>query len=289
MSGKLKADLRGNAFLRVLSVVLLGAVLALLLWPGSEDAGEWIDLTHAFDENATYWPTADEFELEEVFAGHTGSYYYSANNYSAAEHGGTHMDAPIHFAKGRHSVEQVPLERLIGPGAVIDVSERALKNPDYQISVEDLRNWEAEHGELPDNAIVLVYTGYSRYWGDKEKYMGTAERGEAAVPLLHFPGLHPDAATWLVENRDIASIGLDTPSIDYGQSTEFKSHQILYDKQIPSFENVANLDKLPSTGTLIVALPMKIKGGSGAPLRIVVSSGARQSVAWQWASRCNSP
>ncbi len=247
--------------------------LLLLLcatFPVASQAGQWLDLTHEFSMESIYWPTAESFHLESVHDGVTeAGFYYAANQFSAAEHGGTHMDAPSHFAKGRHTTEQVPLDRLIGPGAVIDVSERALKNPDYQVSVEDIRGWEKQHGELADNIILLLYTGYSRYWGDKEKYMGTARRGKDAVPLLHFPGLHPDAAKWLVENRNIASIGLDTPSIDYGQSKLFMTHQILFDKQIPAFENVANMDKLPPKGFVIYALPMKIKGGSGAPLRII--------------------
>ena len=99
--------------------------------------------------------------------------------------------------------------------------------------------------------------------------MGTDERGPAAVAKLHFPGLHPDAARWLVANRQINAIGLDTPSIDYGQSTLFESHRILFEKNIPAFENVANLDQLPVKGFTVIALPMKIKGGSGGPVRII--------------------
>ncbi|MCM3900094.1 MAG: cyclase family protein, partial [Pyrinomonadaceae bacterium] len=100
-------------------------------------------------------------------------------------------------------------------------------------------------------------------------YLGTEERGAEAVAKLHFPGLHPDAARWLAANRSIKAIGLDTASIDFGQSTLFESHRILFDKNIPAFENVANLDRLPPKGFSVIALPMKIKGGSGGPLRIV--------------------
>ena len=255
-----------------LLLCVVPALIATVVSAGvsADGAGRWVDLTHEFSMETIYWPTAKTFHLHSVFEGETDAgYYYTANEFSAAEHGGTHMDAPVHFAKGKHSAEEVPLERLIGPGVVIDVSSRALKDPDYQVSVKDIRDWEGKHGQLADNIIVLLYTGYSKYWGDKEKYMGTAQRGEDAVPKLHFPGLHPDAAKWLVENRNIASIGLDTPSIDYGQSKKFKSHQILFARQIPVFENVANLDKLPPKGASIIALPMKIKGGSGSPLRII--------------------
>ena len=135
--------------------------------------------------------------------------------------------------------------------------------------MEDFESWEADHGKLPDDIIVLIHTGFGRFWPDREAYMGTAERGAGAVAKLHFPGLHPDTAHWLVENRSIHSIGLDTPSIDFGQSTGFKAHRILMEQNIPAFENVANLDQLPAKGFEVIALPMKISGGSGGPLRIV--------------------
>ena len=116
---------------------------------------------------------------------------------------------------------------------------------------------------------MLLNTGYHRFWPDRVRYMGTDQRGEEAVPLLHFPGLHPDAATWLVENRRIGAIGLDTPSIDFGQSTLFESHRILFERNVPTFENVARLGELPPTGAYVLALPMKIRAGTGGPLRIV--------------------
>jgi kynurenine formamidase len=152
---------------------------------------------------------------------------------------------------------------------MVDVSEAAARDRDYRVSVADFQAWEAEHGMLPRGIIVLLRTGFSKYWPDREAYMGTAERGAEAVPLLHFPGLHPDAARWLVKNRDIHAIGLDTPSIDYGQSSGFESHRILFDANIPAFENLANLESLPQAGFEVIALPMKIRGGSGGPLRIV--------------------
>ncbi len=232
--------------------------------------GRWVDLTHAFDERTVYWPTSDMFQLDTVSEGMTDKgYYYSAFAFCAAEHGGTHLDAPIHFAAGRQAVEQIPLERLAGAAIVVDVSEKALANPDYLIGITDFETWEQQHGRIPDDAIVLLNTGYGQFWPDRQKYMGTEERGAAAVAKLHFPGLDPAAATWLTQNRRIKSIGLDTPSIDYGQSQLFESHRILFEKNIPAFENVAKLDELPPTGSWVIALPMKIKSGSGGPLRIV--------------------
>jgi len=234
-----------------------------------------VDLTHEFSEESVYWVTAKEFELDIVAQGETEKgYYYSANNFATAEHGGTHIDAPIHFAENAQSVDEIPLERLVGEGIKIDVSSKALRNPDYLITIEDFTNWEKEQNQrIPNGSIVLLETGYSRYYPDKIKYLGTDRRGEQAIELLHFPGLSPDAATWLVENRKISAIGIDTPSMDYGQSQYFKSHVTLLSKNIPAFENIMNLDKLPAIDFKVVALPMKIKGGSGAPLRIIAILG----------------
>lgn len=230
-----------------------------------------IDLTHEFSKETVYWVTAREFEMDTVFMGRTDQgYYYSAFNFATAEHGGTHLDAPIHFAEGGQSVEQIPLKHLIGPAIKIDVSKKAKNNPDYLISVEDLQEWENRQGSrIPDASIVLFYTGHSAYYPDKARYLGTDKRGEEALAALHFPGLSPAAAKWLVENRYIHAVGIDTPSIDFGQSARFESHVILLGKNIPAFENLTQLDKLPDSGFSLVALPMKIKGGSGAPLRII--------------------
>ena len=159
---------------------------------------KWIDLTHDFSEDTVYWPTAEGFELEEVFEGNTDKgYYYAANKYTAAEHGGTHIDSPIHFAEGKQTVDEIPLERLIGPAVVIDVTQKALSDPDYQIGVKDFTDWEAKNGPIPEGSIVLLNTGYAKYWPDRAKYMGTDKRGSEAVKDLHFPGLHPQAAKWL--------------------------------------------------------------------------------------------
>ena len=167
------------------------------------------------------------------------------------------------------TVEEIPIEKLVGPAAVIDVKKKALSNPDYLVTIADLAAWEVVHGKIPDGAILLLNTGYDRFWPDRVKYMGTDERGPEAVAKLHFPGLDPKAARWLTENRKVGAIGLDTPSIDFGQSRDFMSHRILFKHDIPVFENVARLSRLPALGSFVIALPMKIKGGSGGPLRIV--------------------
>jgi len=238
--------------------------------PSAFPSGALVDLSHSYDAQTIFWPTAEPFRLEKVADGMTpGGYYYAANNFFTAEHGGTHIDAPVHFAQGHQSVEQIPLERLVGSAVVIDVRESCNRAADYQVTVDDVQRAERENGPIPRDAIVLLRTGFSTRWPDAEKYLGTGERGQPAVAKLHFPGLHPDAARWLVANRPIKAIGIDTASIDYGQSTLFESHRILYERDIPAFENLPALERLPSRGAYVIALPMKIAGGSGAPLRAV--------------------
>ncbi len=234
-------------------------------------AGEWVELGHAFGPSTIYWPTDTlGFQLTELAYGHTeGGYFYASYSFASAEHGGTHLDAPIHFAEGRRAAHEIPLSSLITTASVVDVTAGADADPDYLLSVDDLVAWEAEHGPIADGTALLIRTGWSSRWGDRTAYLGTDLTGPEAVPELHFPGIGPDAAQWLVDNRNIGAIGLDTPSIDYGQSIDFQSHVILYRENIVGFENLTNLDRLPATGAGIVALPMKIEGGSGAPLRIV--------------------
>lgn len=232
-------------------------------WP----SGTLVDLSHDYGDQTVFWPTAESFKLEKVADGVTEQgYYYAANNFSSSEHGGTHIDAPVHFAKGHRSVDQIPLDQLVGAAVVVDVTAACERQPDYQLTTSDFTEWERANGPIAAGAIVLIRTGYSGRWPDAARYLGTAERGTGAVAKLHFPGVHPDAARWLVDRR-VKAVGLDTASIDYGQSTQYESHRILYERDIPAFENLTNLDRLPPRGAFIVALPMKIKGGTGAPLR----------------------
>jgi kynurenine formamidase len=232
-------------------------------------AGQIVDLSHAYDASAIFWPTAEPFRLEKVADDVTAAgYYYAANNFFTSEHGGTHIDAPIHFAQGHQAVDEIPVNRLLGEAVVVDVTTASDANPDYQVSVADFQRAE-QGGPIPPDAIVLIRTGFSRRWPDPVRYLGTAARGAEGVSQLHFPGLHPDAAKWLIAERRIKAIGIDTASIDYGQSTLFESHRLLYERDIPGFENLTSLERLPERGAYIVALPMKIRGGSGAPLRAI--------------------
>jgi kynurenine formamidase len=254
----------------IATAALLAASACAAPQPAAIPTGQLIDLSHTYDAQTIYWPTAEGFRLRKDAEGVTpAGYYYAANSLFTSEHGGTHIDAPIHFAQGRQTVDAIPLERLIGPAIVIDVTQQSDRNADYQVTTEDFARFEREHGEIPAQTIVLLRTGFSRRWPDAVRYLGTAVRGEEGVKQLHFPGLHPDAARWIVANRRIGAIGIDTASIDYGQSTLFESHRTLYERDVPAFENLTALERLPATGAFVIALPMKIGGGSGAPLRAI--------------------
>ena len=253
-------------------------LLVLILFVGCQSdappfelpSGTIVDMSYAYNDDTIYWPTAPGFNKSTDFEGITDAgFYYTAYSVSTAEHGGTHLDAPIHFSEGKQAADQIPLERLMGHAVVIDVTEQASANRDYLITTSDITAWESTHGQIPDNSIVLFRTGFGQSWPDREAYMGTSERGPEAVALLHFPGIDPAAASFLATDRTISAVGIDTPSIDYGQSTLFEAHQHLFGANSPAFENVANLNRLPETGALVIALPMKIEGGSGGPLRMV--------------------
>jgi len=235
----------------------------------------WVDLTHDFEPGIVHWPTSEGFELEVISDGinHRG-WYHRKNRISLPEHTGTHVDAPIHFSQNGRTAEQIPLDDLIGPGIVIDVSAKAEADRNYQITVADIRAWEMRYGEISGRPIVLFNTGSSSAWTSARAYLGTGRRGERGAADLHFPGLHPSAAKFLVEERNIRAVGLDTPSIDFGQTMNYMTHRIICGAGIPIFENVANLDQVPPAGAEIIALPMKIKGGSGGPLRIIAKVGA---------------
>jgi kynurenine formamidase len=231
------------------------------------DGKKLVDLTYDFSAETLYWPTGKPFHLEKVAEGRTpGGFWYSSYNYAGSEHLGTHLDAPFHFAEGKWTTEQIPLSQTIGAAVVIDVRRQGEKNADHLVSVEDIRAWEKVHGRMPAAAIVLIRSGWGRYWGDRKRYFGTDEPGN--VTDLHFPGLAPQAAEFLIKQRRIKAVGIDTASIDHGPSRDFRTHQILGGANVPIFENVARLETLPPKGATVFALPMKIKGGSGGPLRI---------------------
>jgi kynurenine formamidase len=227
-----------------------------------------VDLSHAYGASTIYWPTSPtKFTLETLAAGKTeAGYFYAANSLCTPEHGGTHLDAPIHFSESGYTTDKVPLEQLVAPAVVIDVAARASADRDYRLTLEDLLASERTHGRIARGSIVLLRTGWSRHWPNARAYLGDDTPGDATK--LSFPSYGREAAERLVE-RGVVAIGIDTASIDYGRSTDFQVHRFVASKNVPGLENLTNLDQLPPRGAIVVALPMKIEGGSGGPLRAV--------------------
>jgi kynurenine formamidase len=256
-------------------VAALAATAALVLGPATRVAalelpeGRLVDLTHAFDASTIYWPTSPStFELEKLADGETqGGWYYASNSFCAPEHGGTHLDAPVHFAREGVTAEAIALERLVGPAVVIDLSSRAAADPDYRATRADLEAFEATHGRIPAGSMALLRFDWSRRWPDRKAYLGDDRPGDASN--LHFPSFGEEAARFLIEERGVTLLGLDTASIDHGPSTDFPVHQVAGRHDVPALENLTNLDDLPPTGALVMALPMKIAGGSGGPVRVL--------------------
>jgi kynurenine formamidase len=228
-----------------------------------------IDLTHPFDAGTLYWPTSPSaFELTTLAAGMTpGGYFYSSYKLCTPEHGGTHLDAPVHFSKTGTSTADLPLRQLIAPAVVIDVTMQAAADAAYRVTRGDIEAFEAAHGRIAPGTIVLARTGWSRFWPDRKRYLGDDTPGDASK--LKFPGYGEDAARFLVEERKVAMLGIDTASIDYGPSADFLAHRVAAAANVANLENLTALDQLPPTGATVIALPMKIAGGSGGPVRVV--------------------
>jgi len=227
-----------------------------------------VDLSHPFDEKTIYWPNAPSgFALHREFFGRTpGGYFYASNDFCSPEHGGTHIDAPLHFSEGKWSVDQIPLRQLVAPGIVLDITAKAAADRDYRLAPGDVAAWEKRHGPVPPGSIVILRTGWASRWPDRKAYLGDDTPGR--VTNLHFPSYGREAAEFLAAQRRVGAIGVDTASIDYGPSTDFIVHRTVLGRNIPGLENLANVADLPETGFWIVALPMKIAGGSGAPARV---------------------
>lgn len=225
-----------------------------------------VDLTHAFDDRTVFWPTGQPFRHHRTAWGEQpGGFWYSAYDLAMSEHCGTHLNAPIHFAEGQSTVGNLTLDELAGPLAILDVRERCEANPDYAVTVADLEADEAAHGPIEAGTAVLVRTGWSRHWPDTLRYLGADTPGRA--DNLHFPGVAPETASMLVE-REVSVVGIDTASMDPGTSTDFPAHRLLAGGGIPLLENVASLDGIPPRGAHLLAFPMKIGAGSGAPCRV---------------------
>jgi len=228
-----------------------------------------VDLSHSYAENTLYWPTSPTaFEKEELAYGVSeDGWFYSSYSVCTPEHGGTHIDAPIHFSEGGNSTEKIPLSSLIAPAAVINVSEKAAADRNYRLTVSDVREFENEHGKIAAGTIVLMRTDWSEHWPDAIAYLGDDTPGDASK--LQFPGFGAEATRLLAEERKVAMLGVDTASVDYGKSQDFIVHRIGAAQGVANLENLTNLSQLPATGATILALPMKIEGGSGGPVRVV--------------------
>ncbi len=251
----------------------------LLAFVGRVQGKEGIDMTHIVsEEDSIAWPTAAKFTFVDIFQGdifaHDGTlkFYYEGNSFSQAEHSGTHLDAPSHFYRGKWRTHEIPLNRLSGEACVINIEEKAAKNPDARLEISDLTAWEEEYGQIPPGAIVVMFSGHGKHYGNRTRYFGYPpgiyENNPKDTDHLHFPGFHEEAAEWLTRERNIHGVGVDSPSVDFGQSKDFKVHQILAKNNLYGLENLANVDKLPSRGYTIYAMVHKIKEGSGGPARV---------------------
>ena len=228
-----------------------------------------VDLSHGYGPNTLYWPTSTtKFVLTRDANGPTpGGWFYAANSLSTPEHGGTHLDAPRHFSEKGRTTDQIPLEQLVAPAVVIDVTKDAAASRDYRLTREAVLAFEKAHGPVGRGSAVLLRTGWSRHWPNAKAYLGDHTPGDASK--LSFPSYGVEAARLLVEERGVAALGIDTASIDYGRSTDFQVHRVAAGRNVPGFENLTNLDQLPVRGAVVIALPMKIEGGSGGPLRAI--------------------
>ncbi len=220
-----------------------------------------VDLTHTMSADFPTFDGTPGIEMKKVFDLKKDG--YNLYRWGLIEHSGTHLDAPIHFSESGMTVEQIPAETLVVPLAVINVSDKAAKDADYQLSRGDLAAWERRHGRLPDNCCVAMNSGWARHVADKTKYVGKDSSG-----VMHFPGIGPDAAAWLIKERRVAGLAVDTLSLDYGASKDFKTHLLWLPGGRWGLENVADLDSVPASGATLVVGLAKVKGATGGPARL---------------------
>ena len=222
-----------------------------------------IDLTHALNGDNAYWPGENyaPFKLNTIATLEKNGVLSKA--FARPEHLGTHIDAPNHFARGQIAVDQIRPEDLLGHGVVIDVAAQASENADLLLGVEHLKAWESKYGQIPEGAIVLVNIGWHRHWGNAARHQNRDPRGQ-----MHFPRFAAEAAKFLISERKVRGIGIDTMSIDYGLSRDFAVHKLVNGAGRYGLESMAQLDKLPAKDFFLLVAPMKIETGSGAPTRI---------------------
>jgi kynurenine formamidase len=183
---------------------------------------------------------------------------------SASTSSNTNIDAPARLMRGMWTVDQIPPERLIAPLTVLDVTAQAHRNPDYEVSVGDIAQWEQIHGEIPPGAVVVARTGWGVRWASPKDYRNTDRNG-----VMHFPGYSPDAARFLVEGRMALALGIDTLSVDPGSARTMAVHDYTLAHSVYHLENVANLERVPDAGAVVVVAPMKLEGEVDGPVRIL--------------------
>ncbi len=230
--------------------------------PVDLSAVRMIDLSHELASDAPAWPGLRfPFRLDTVVANDRAAMF----NVFTPEHFGTHLDAPRHASGAGLTTERVPLERLIAPAVVVDVTAAVGQNADYGVTPADLARHEARYGRIPAGSFVLIKTGWGSRWGQASYFGADSSSGRT---VLHFPSLGVEAARVLAE-RGVAGVGVDCPSTDVGAAPSFEVHGVFGAAGIPAIENLADLSEVPAIGAVLVALPPKIKGGSGGPIRVV--------------------
>jgi kynurenine formamidase len=223
-----------------------------------------VDLTHPLTTSFPAFAPGEEAQRRTVVTIEDDGYYMQ--EWRIIEHIGTHVDAPGHFTPGGRLAPELELSELIVPAVVIDISRRAARDPDTAVTVEDVRAFERRHGRIPRDAAVLMDSGWGAKVGDAAAY-----RGADASGTLHFPGFSPEATEWLLRRRGIRSLGVDTLSIDPGNSTTFDTHLILTGADRYGLENLANLDRIPRRGATVVVGLIPYEQGSGGQARIFAS------------------
>jgi len=231
---------------------------------GQIQSSRRVDLTYPFAEGMPYWPG----RLQEPFS-HTVEEVRPrvwGGCFTMAEHMGTHVDAPKHFVADGRTTGELRLDEMISLGIVIDVSDKAERDPDYSLTVDDVLRWERQHGQIPSRATVLLHSGWGQRWHDFDAYLNKDAEG-----VLHFPGFSGEVARFLVEEREITALGLDTLSADNMIRTlaeDSPVHRTVHEADGLIIENLARLDQLPVRDFILVVAPIPIEGGTGAPARV---------------------
>lgn len=220
-----------------------------------------LDLAYAINDQLVPWPGDVRWFEAEANATFEKDGYFT-RSFWMLEHYGTHLDAPAHFAPGKMTVEQIPVERLIGPAVVVDVRTQGAADADYLAPAELIDEWENRHGQIREGSIVLLRTGWASRWPDSRRY-----RNQDAAGRMHFPGFSQAAVEKCIR-RAVSGIGCDTMSVDFGASQDFPVHRLALGTGLYHLENLSDLNELPENGAWLIVAPIKLEGGSGGPVRV---------------------